>query len=32
MAIDYAAKYSPVVDERFKIGLQTGGAVNNNYD
>lgn len=32
MAINYASKYSPLVDERFKLGLQTGGAVNQQYD
>lgn len=32
MAVDFAAKYSTVVDERFKIGAQTNAAVNQNYD
>lgn len=30
--VNYAAKYSPLVDERFKIGPLTSGMVNNNYD
>jgi len=32
MAINYAAKYSPLVDERFTMGALTSGMVNNNYD
>ena len=32
MAINYAEKYSPIVDERFKLGALTGGMVNNEYD
>ena len=32
MAIEYAAKYSGKVDERFKIAAKTTGAVNNDYD
>ena len=32
MAINYAEKYSPIVDERFKLGALTGGIVNNEYD
>lgn len=32
MAINYAAKYSDKVDERFKIGAQTTPAVNNEYE
>jgi len=32
MAIEYAEKYSPIVDERFKLGALTGGMVNNEYD
>ena len=29
---NYAEKYSPIVDERFKLGALTGGMVNNEYD
>lgn len=32
MAVNYAKKYSPNVDERFKLGSLTAGIVNNNYD
>jgi len=32
MAINYASKYSPVVDERFTKASVTGSAVNDNYD
>lgn len=32
MAINYATKYSSVVDEKFALGNLTQGAVNNNYD
>ena len=32
MAINYAEKYSPQVDERFKLGLLTTALVNNAYD
>ena len=32
MAINYAAKYATKIDERFKLGAFTAGAVNNNYD
>ena len=32
MAVNYASKYSAQVDERFKIGAITNGAVNQNYD
>ena len=32
MAINYAEKYSPVVDERFTIGALTNGFVNGDYD
>lgn len=32
MAINYAVKYSPQVDERFKLGALTAGIVNQNYD
>lgn len=32
MAIEYASKYSPIVDERFTLGALTGGMVNNEYD
>lgn len=32
MAIEYAAKYSGKVDERFAIASLTAGAVNNEYD
>lgn len=32
MAIEYAAKYSSKVDERFTIAAKTAGAVNNDYD
>lgn len=32
MAVNYAEKYSPNVDERFKLGSLTAGIVNNNYD
>ena len=30
--IEYAIKYSPIVDERFTLGSLTGGMVNNEYD
>lgn len=32
MAIEYAAKYSGKVDERFKVAAKTAGAVNNDYE
>ncbi len=32
MAINYAAKYSTQIDERFKKGAITGPAINNDYD
>lgn len=32
MALNYAIKYSPLVDERFALGALTNGIVNNNYD
>lgn len=32
MAIEYAEKYSPIVDERFTLGALTGGMVNNEYE
>lgn len=32
MAINYAEKYSPQVDERFKLGSLTTALVNNDYD
>ena len=32
MAIEYAAKYSGKVDERFKLAAKTAGAVNNDYE
>lgn len=32
MPINYAEKYSPIVDERFKIGPLTSGLMNNSYD
>lgn len=32
MAVNYASKYSSQVDERFKLGALTQGAVNNDYD
>lgn len=32
MAINYAEKYSPIVDERFTLGPLTGGMINNEYD
>ena len=32
MAINYASKYSSLVDERFKEASLTGAAVNNDYD
>lgn len=32
MSVDYAAKYSTVVDERFKLAAQTASAVNTDYD
>lgn len=32
MALNYAVKYSPIVDERFALGALTNGVVNNNYD
>lgn len=30
--VNYASKYSPVVDERFALGSLTGGILNPNYD
>jgi len=30
--VNYAKKYSALVDERFKLGALTSGIVNNNYD
>jgi len=30
--IEYALKYSPIVDERFRLGALTGGMVNDEYD
>lgn len=30
--VNYAKKYSSLVDERFKTGALTAGMVNNNYD
>ncbi len=32
MAMNYAQKYAPMVDERFSIGALTAEAVNQNYD
>ena len=32
MSIDFAEKYSAKIDERFKLGMLTAGAVNNDYD
>jgi len=32
MAIEYAEKYSPIVDERFTLGALTGAMVNNEYE
>ena len=32
LGMNYAEKYSQLVDERFKIGPLTSGMVNNNYD
>lgn len=32
MPLNYAIKYSPLVDERFTLGALTNGIVNNNYD
>lgn len=32
MAINYAEKYSDRIDERFRLGALTSGAVNNDYD
>lgn len=32
MAVNYAEKYSPVVDERFKLGMLTSKLVNNAFD
>lgn len=32
MAINYAEKFSPIVDERFTVGPLTSGMVNNEYD
>lgn len=32
MAVNYAEKYSPIVDERFTIGPLTSGMTNNEYD
>lgn len=32
MSQDFAAKYSSVVDERFKLSAQTAAVINNDYD
>ena len=32
MAINYAEKFSPIVDERFRLGALTNGLTNNEYD
>ena len=32
MAINYAEKYSPLVDERFTVGPLTSGMVNDQYE
>ena len=32
VTINYAEKYSPIVDERFKLGSLTAGITNNEYD
>ena len=32
MAIDYAVKYSGIIDERFRLSSVTASAVNNDYD
>lgn len=32
MAIDYASKYSPIVDEAFTLGSLTGGFISDQYD
>ena len=32
MAVNYAAKYANVVDERFKLGSLTSAIINNNFD
>ena len=32
MAVNYAEKYSPIVDERFMLGPITSGMTNNEYD
>jgi hypothetical protein len=32
LGMNYAEKYSPIVDERFRLGALTGGMVNNEYD
>ena len=32
MAVNYAEKYSQIVDERFSLGSLTGGMVNNEYE
>ena len=32
MAINYAEKYSPKVDERFRLGMLTSALVNYAYD
>ena len=32
MAVDYAVKYAPQIDERFRLASLTNGAVNNDYD
>lgn len=32
MAINYAQKYSGIVDERFKLGALTNGVINQQYD
>ena len=32
MAINYAEKFSQIVDERFKLGPLTAGMTNNEYD
>ncbi|MDD6483501.1 MAG: N4-gp56 family major capsid protein [Clostridiales bacterium] len=32
MSVNYASKYSSMIDERFKVGALTESAVNNDYD
>ncbi len=32
LGMNYAEKYSPIVDERFALGSLTGGMVNNEYE